>query len=130
MTDLTELVSNLRTIQIQDSLQRLAALPESERNQLIDEKIQQIKVQEKEAREQEERERTERNFYDRNNMLSRGNAFSQDNNGDWYFYNPVTIALGKNDFKRKWGRRKLEDNWRRQNKRVLRTLDSEICFED
>lgn len=119
LTDLTELVSNLRTIQIQDSLQQLAALPEPERNQLIDEKIQQIKDQEKEAREQEERERTERNFYDRNNMISRGNAFSQDNNGDWYFYNPMTIALGKNDFKRKWGRRKLEDNWRRQNKTMV-----------
>lgn len=35
-------------------------------------------------------------------MLSRGDAFSQGNRGgDWYFYNPVTIALGKNDFKRK-----------------------------
>ena len=57
-------------------------------------------------------------------MLSRGDAFSQGNSGgDWYFYNPVTIALGKNDFKRKWGRRKLEDNWRRRNKASIGLAD-------
>ena len=35
----------------------------------------------------------------------------------------MTIALGKNDFKRKWGRRKLEDNWRRRNKASIGLAD-------
>ena len=77
-------------------------LPEEERNRLIDDKITAIKEQENTRKEQERREQAERNFYRRNDMLSRGDAFSQGNRGgDWYFYNPVTIALGKNDFKRK-----------------------------
>ena len=124
LTDLTELVTNLRIIQTQDSLQRIAVLPEEERNRLIDDKITAIKEQENTRKEQERREQAERNFYRRNDMLSRGDAFSQGNRGgDWYFYNPVTIALGKNDFKRKWGRRKLEDNWRRRNKASIGLAD-------
>lgn len=126
VTDLSALVSNLNVIQKQDSLLRLAALPESERNRMIDGIIQKIKDEEIQAKEQEKQAQQERNFYQRNDMISRGDAFSQQrnsssnsNSGDWYFYNPVTISLGRNDFKRKWGRRKLEDNWRRQNKSMV-----------
>ena len=34
----------------------------------------------------------------------------------WYFYNPALVSAGKTEFQRKWGRRKLEDDWRRRNK--------------
>lgn len=34
----------------------------------------------------------------------------------WYFYNPSTVTAGKTDFQRRWGSRKLEDDWRRRNK--------------
>ncbi len=30
----------------------------------------------------------------------------------FYFYNSTAVAYGKNDFKIKWGTRRLEDNWR------------------
>ena len=30
----------------------------------------------------------------------------------FYFYNPTTIAYGKNEFRKKWGDRKLQNNWR------------------
>lgn len=117
VTDLTSLVVNLRTIQEQDSLLRVAALPEDERTRLIDERIQKIKDEEDAAREAAKKAQEERSFYERNNMINRGSTYSQGSEtGDWYFYNPMTVALGKNEFKRKWGRRKLEDNWRRQNK--------------
>jgi outer membrane protein assembly factor BamD (BamD/ComL family) len=36
--------------------------------------------------------------------------------GTWYFSNPVAVANGRTDFRKKWGDRKLEDNWRRSNK--------------
>ncbi|HEX7413206.1 MAG TPA: tetratricopeptide repeat protein, partial [Bacteroidia bacterium] len=36
---------------------------------------------------------------------------------DWYFYNPLLKASGLNDFIKKWGEnRKNEDHWRRSNK--------------
>jgi len=39
---------------------------------------------------------------------SNGNAF--------YFYNTNAVSQGYADFKRKWGNRKLEDNWRRSDR--------------
>lgn len=127
LTDLTELTTYLNTIQVKDSLIKLAGLTEAERNRIIDDRIQEIKDQEEAAREQERKEQAERNFFDRNNMINRGDAFSQGSSGggDWYFYNPVTISLGKNEFKRKWGRRKLEDNWRRQNKAMVELAENQ-----
>ena len=32
--------------------------------------------------------------------------------GKFYFYNPLTVAYGKQQFEQYWGDRKLEDNWR------------------
>ncbi len=34
----------------------------------------------------------------------------------FYFYNSNAVSQGYNDFKRRWGNRKLEDNWRRSNR--------------
>ena len=34
----------------------------------------------------------------------------------FYFYNPQTVAFGKNEFIQTWGERQLEDNWRWANK--------------
>ena len=34
----------------------------------------------------------------------------------WYFYNPATVSFGASAFTKKWGGRKLEDNWRRSEK--------------
>lgn len=36
--------------------------------------------------------------------------------GDFYFYNPLLKSKGFTEFKRVWGTRKLEDNWRRGDK--------------
>ncbi|PTB96737.1 hypothetical protein C9994_06115, partial [Marivirga lumbricoides] len=33
-------------------------------------------------------------------------------NGKFYFYDPTTVASGRNEFKRVWGDRSLQDNWR------------------
>ena len=46
--------------------------------------------------------------------------------GAWYFYNTTTVTSGKAAFRKKWGERKNEDNWRRTNKTILN--DSE--FDD
>ena len=37
---------------------------------------------------------------------------SSNNGGDFYFYNPATVAYGKKEFAKIWGKRKLQDNWR------------------
>ncbi len=36
--------------------------------------------------------------------------------GGWYFYNQSALTFGRTEFRRRWGDRRLEDNWRRSNK--------------
>jgi len=47
-------------------------------------------------------------------MAPRGGLPNQESM--FYFYNPTTVAFGKNEFLKIWGNRKLEDNWRWSNK--------------
>jgi len=46
------------------------------------------------------------------NMENRPNTNSANN---FYFYNPTTIASGKNEFRKRWGNRTLKDYWRLSN---------------
>lgn len=43
--------------------------------------------------------------------------------GKFYFYNQTAVAFGKQEFRKQWGDRKLEDNWRRFNKNVQMDLN-------
>ena len=40
------------------------------------------------------------------------------NANTFYFYNPITVAYGKVEFKKKWGNRSLIENWRLSSKKV------------
>jgi len=46
------------------------------------------------------------------NAPNRQNPSSTNN---FYFYNPTTIASGKNEFRKRWGNRTLKDYWRLSN---------------
>jgi len=37
---------------------------------------------------------------------------AMDGQSNFYFYNPTTVAYGKSEFKKKWGNRKLKEDWR------------------
>lgn len=39
------------------------------------------------------------------------------NSSTFYFFNQQTVARGKIDFRKKWGKRELKDNWRRKDKK-------------
>ncbi len=48
----------------------------------------------------------------------------------FYFYNPSTVAYGKGEFRKIWGERRLEDNWRLSSKRsTLESIDEEMPEE-
>lgn len=49
----------------------------------------------------------------------------------FYFYNPTTVAYGKVEFRKIWGNRILEDDWRRSDKGVaIAEVDIEISGVD
>lgn len=119
--NLTELVNNLNMVEREDSLQNVARMTPANRDALISGIIAQIIQKEKLKREQERENMVDRSFFNQNNMLgSRGS--STQSQGNWYFYNPTNVGIGKADFQRKWGKRRLEDHWRRKNKSVIEEI--------
>lgn len=115
---LDKLVPHTSAIQLQDSLQALAVAPESERNAAIDRVITALKKKEAaERREQAEAERQQNGGDDivTETTPQPGQRRSTQDRG-FYFYNPMLVAQGKQDFARQWGRRKNEDYWRRSQR--------------
>ena len=103
---LTELCSYTRVINRCDSLLAVAALPESERNALMQAKIDPLRAQEERARERELLAELSAERSAQQNTLK----------GDWYFYNSNTVEKGREGFRKNWGMRTLEDNWFLSNK--------------
>ncbi len=120
---LSNLVENLQAVQLQDSLQMLASMPESARNALIDSIIARITLEESRTREQEMTTMQDQQFNRMALNESQRRSTSADQGGKWYFYNQAAKGFGQPEFRMKWGNRKLEDNWRRANK-------SQVKFEN
>ena len=45
----------------------------------------------------------------------------------FYFSNPIAIGIGFSDFKRKWGERKLENNWRQSRRTSAQEIPQDIA---
>ncbi len=122
---LTDLVTNLQIIQQEDSLQRLAGMSEADRNRVVDIIISKL-IAEEMRRKQEEAEKRENQMLfgqDRFGAGSPGPAAG--GGGKWYFYNTQALSTGFTTFVRKWGRRKLEDNWFLSQKAMVGFAESE-----
>ncbi len=117
---LDELAVYSQNVNLQDSLLHLSTLPENELNLIINDIIEQLKKKEKEDAEAARREafNAERDAQgtNLNNNANNPSSFQINSDDSWYFYNTATRNAGKTEFQRKWGSRKLEDNWRRRNK--------------
>jgi TolA-binding protein len=103
----------------------LAALPEEQRLALIDELIEEVRLEEEEARLAEQQSMQDMAF--NQSMLYGGNqsnsGMREQQGGQWYFYNLNAKSFGQPEFRMKWGERRLEDNWRRKNKRSVSVRD-------
>lgn len=110
---LSSLVDNLVVIQTEDSLQRLAQMPESQRLKIIDGIIEKL-VEEEQKKAEEELLKRQNRMYDQDAGF---NDFASE--GGWYFYNNSAKSQGYTEFIQKWGDRKLEDLWRLSNKRTM-----------
>jgi tetratricopeptide (TPR) repeat protein len=125
---LDEVAVPLKEIKLQDSLQVLAKLPEKERMAAIDRVIEELKKKEKEEKKKQLEQQAQQRM---NKIAANGqqNKTTQQNTqtmkrlGDdktsFYFYTPTAVSQGKQEFEKRWGSRKDEDNWRRMNKTVL-----------
>ena len=120
---LDELIVSYTQVELQDSLQRLSRMTEEEQLAIVNKIIEDLIEAEKQdsinqlqaEREAARGEGMGPRSVNTANMLG-GGAFEK---GEWYFYNPQLIKQGQQEWRRKWGNRPLEDNWRRQNKQVI-----------
>jgi tetratricopeptide (TPR) repeat protein len=49
---------------------------------------------------------------------------------NFYFYNPTTLAYGKTEFVKKWGKREYGPNWRLSSSQISNSQDDEITKND
>lgn len=117
---LDELALYAGNVELQDSLLALSRLSPDEQmavaKRLAQELIDREKREAEEARRAEimaEQEAREDNIKRDEGASS---TFIPNADKSWYFYNTLTKNQGKNEFQRRWGARKLEDDWRRRNK--------------
>ncbi len=123
---ISDLVGHLTIVQVEDSLQLLAAMPRPELNAMIDSIIQVI-IEEEERLQEEELMRQQAIAMGAQSRRSMGPGIGSAVGGGWYFYNPQAMSMGYSEFIAKWGNRKLEDNWRLSNKQQTSfSIDDEI----
>jgi len=103
-----------------DSVLRLVNLPEADRLVYFQGVVDELKIKAEEAKEKEEAAARNSGIVTLNNTIgSRPNRPGvQAQSAMFYFYNPTTVAYGKNEFVKIWGDRTLEDNWRWSSKGI------------
>lgn len=114
---LRSLATNLEIIERQDSLQRIAAMPEEARKEFVRKLVKELRKQ--------------KGMKDENPA---NNPFtapavptlfpSVQPKGEWYFYNADFRNRGLAEFKNRWGNRPNADNWRRSAILSVATLNN------
>lgn len=102
--------------QVNDSILNLVNLSEADRLAYFESFVEKLKIKAEEEKQKLEAVERNQGLITVNNNL--GNVTPSRIGGApnaitaFYFYNPTTVAYGKNEFKNIWGNRPLEDNWR------------------
>ncbi len=107
---LKELVVNVEIAQFEDSIQRVARMDEGEQEAFLKNVIK--------KREEEERLRKQREAEKLRELAKNQAAGMTDLNakGTGYWNNAKSLQDGFQEFKKVWGQRENEDNWRRSEK--------------
>ena len=85
-----------------DSIITLVNMSDESRRKFFENHIAKLK------KNNERSKNKQNNFGSSNEIVSSSDSES----ALFYFYNPTVVAYGKNDFKSRWGSRRLQDNWR------------------
>lgn len=93
-----------------DSILHLASLPEEEQLEYFTAYTKELKEKSLSQKEDlTEQENVAGNYFEKKRTGMPGMPTPGSN---FYFYNPTTVAYGKQEFFRVWGKRELTDNWR------------------
>jgi len=127
---LAKISMQLDIIERQDSLQKIAAMPEEERKDFVRKLVRQIRKQQ--GLKEDAAAATSALVPIGPQKADQPDLFNTNTKGEWYFYNAALKTKGSTEFKAKWGNRPNVDNWRRStglnfqqaNKTVPATTDN------
>lgn len=111
---LSKLVAAVETANFEDSVQRIALMSESERADYLEDVLKQIKLEKERQKRLEEQK-----LQEMQEALNKQNELSGKKG---YWNNNKTRQEGLAEFKKTWGERDNEDDWRRSEKIDL-TID-------
>lgn len=121
---LDELVVELNTITLQDSLQHLSTLSQEEQEAIVNQIIEDLIAKEKADSAKLAQQAREAELDEGIRSVNTQGLLGGSGDNSWYFYNAQLLRSGKQEFVRKWGNRPLEDNWRRLSKAaVMQPID-------
>ncbi len=109
-----------------DSILTLVNLSEEDRLALFTDYTNELKQKAEERKEKEEIAKRSSGLITNESESSNPNFGTRESAESFYFYNPITVAFGKNEFIKTWGERQLEDNWRWSNKEASNIGSAEI----
>lgn len=112
-TGLSEYAQFHSVVVTEDSLRRVASMTPAERDALIAGIIRSAEEDQRKEASGDGSDRYNMGQYYENEQRYRGAITAE---GGWYFYNQSALTFGRTEFRRRWGERRLEDNWRRANK--------------
>ena len=116
---------------LHDSLLKLAAMSEAQQLAFFTEyttKLKQKAIEDSIAAVKQEQKIANNEFYKK--QTTGQTTDKTQGGGTFYFYNTTTVAFGKQEFRRIWGDRALEDNWRRSEKRSSGINNEEVATAD
>jgi TolA-binding protein len=108
---LAKIVAFQNAINREDSLQRVAAMPEAEREVYIKKLVKQLRKQQ--GLKEDAAGEASGGPLSFNDDSGPSDLFGSNVKGDWYFYNATLKAKGFTEFKGRWGNRPNVDNWQR-----------------
>ena len=127
---LGDLVTQLTTVRLQDSLQYLSTLTPDQQYAVAEKIIADLRAKEEadSLRNAEQQLKNER--YSGRQSVNTDLMIGGLKDNSWYFYNDDLLRKGKQQFQQKWGNRPLDDNWRRRSKTMASASQSVTTEED
>jgi tetratricopeptide (TPR) repeat protein len=118
---LTEFSKYIEIVEREDSLQKLAKMDTQELDRFVTKYLDDKAKKERELALRKEKEAEKKRNAEENALLENPQFAQPQMPGmgvpqEWVMYVPSMVAQGKADFTKKWGKRKLEDNWRRSQR--------------
>lgn len=101
-----------------DSILLLVNMSPSDREAYFNDHIQLLK-------DAAEAKKAEEDLASASNEFAVSGSGNQNTGGRFYFYNATLTAYGKNEFRKTWGERPLEDNWRLASKQTISVDDTD-----